>query len=119
MEPGYQMNAFGRRLKEERATLGLSQQEFGALGGVLANAQSKYEKGTRFPKADYLTAIALKGVDVLYLLTGKKSRFKEELPAEETRVVENYRRLNPGDRSAIARLASSLAEFSAPGNSQS
>lgn len=113
------MNTFGRRLKEERAALGLSQQEFGALGGVLANAQSKYEKGSRFPKADYLTAVACKGVDVLYLLTGKRSRFKEDLPDEETQILENYRRLNQGDRSAFARLASSLAGLAPLNNSGS
>lgn len=113
------MKTFGRRLKEERTALGLSQQEFGALGGVLANAQSKYEKGSRFPRADYLTAIAIGGVDVLYLLTGKKSRFKEDLPDEETKIIENYRLLNQGDRNAIARLVSSLAEFTAPGSSDS
>lgn len=113
------MKTFGRRLNEERTALGLSQQEFGALGGVLANAQSKYEKGSRFPRADYLTAIAIGGVDVLYLLTGKKSRFKEELSEEETQVIENYRRLNQGDQNAITRLVSSLAEFTAPGNSDS
>lgn len=106
------MNSFGRRLKEERAALGLSQREFAPLGGVLVNAQARYEKGTRFPKADYLTAIASRGVDVLYLFTGKKSRLQEELLTEEIQIIESFRRLNLGDQSAIARLTSSLAEFS-------
>ena len=119
MEHATKVKTFGRRLKEARTALGLSQKEFGALGGVLANAQSKYEKGSRFLRADYLTAIASRGVDVLYLLTGKKSRFKEALSDEEAKVIENYRRLNQGNRNAIARLVSSLAEFSAPDNSHS
>ncbi len=35
-------------------------------------AQLKYEKGDRAPDADYLEAVAAKGVDVLYVLTGKR-----------------------------------------------
>ncbi|MCS3468693.1 transcriptional regulator with XRE-family HTH domain [Pseudomonas sp. JUb42] len=63
------MKELGTRLRAERKRLGLSQQALGAMGGVAANAQGKYESGERLPKADYLVALARGGVDVLYVLT--------------------------------------------------
>ncbi|WP_095093784.1 helix-turn-helix domain-containing protein [Pseudomonas sp. Irchel 3A5] len=63
----------GSRLKQERKRLGLSQKEMGELGGVAANAQGKYESGERAPRADYLAALAKAGVDVLFVLTSRRS----------------------------------------------
>ena len=42
------------------------------MGGVKRNAQAKYEKGIRYPDAEYFSAIADK-VDILYIVTGRKS----------------------------------------------
>ena len=64
------MSGIGSRLRQERERLGLSQKAFGMIGGVEANAQGKYENGDRAPKADYLSRVAERGVDVLYVLTG-------------------------------------------------
>ncbi|MCD5985994.1 helix-turn-helix domain-containing protein [Pseudomonas sp. CDFA 610] len=66
------MSDIGTRLKQERRRLGLLQRELGHFGGVAANAQGKYESGERVPRADYLAAIANVGVDVLYVLTGRR-----------------------------------------------
>lgn len=63
----------GKRLRQERKRLGLSQKEMGELGGVAANAQGKYESGERAPRADYLAALAKAGVDVLFVLTSRRS----------------------------------------------
>ncbi|WP_073525644.1 helix-turn-helix domain-containing protein [Pseudomonas fluorescens] len=62
----------GARLREERLRLALSQRELGEIGGVEANAQGHYEDTSRFPKANYLAAIAASEVDVLYVLTGER-----------------------------------------------
>lgn len=61
------------RLRQERERLGLSQTEFGQLGGVKKLAQINYEKGQRQPDAAYLAGIAAAGADVLYILTGQRS----------------------------------------------
>lgn len=66
------MSDIGLRLREERELLGLNQDEFGELGGVKKNAQSNYENGSRKPSAEYLELIANAGVDVFYVLTGKR-----------------------------------------------
>ena len=67
------MIEMGARLRQERKRLGFSQREMGFLGGVAANAQGKYESGERVPKADYLAALASEGLDVLYVLTSRRS----------------------------------------------
>lgn len=66
------MGIFCERLREVRATLGFTQEQFAELGGVKKQAQSMYESGKRFPDAEYLTAIAGAGADVLYILTGER-----------------------------------------------
>lgn len=64
--------SIGERLREERIRLGLSQAELGEAGGVQKQAQLKYEKGERQPDALYLEGVAGRGVDVLYVLTGRR-----------------------------------------------
>lgn len=66
------MNEIGSRLREERVRLGMTQDSFGIAGGVLANAQGKYERGQRSPSAVYLARLAGLGVDILYVVTGKR-----------------------------------------------
>lgn len=61
------------RLREERIRLGLTQEELAVLGGVRVNAQSVYERGTRVPNAKYLSNVDKAGVDVLYVVTGKRT----------------------------------------------
>ncbi len=86
------------RLRAERARLDLTQEQFGALGGVLKRAQINYEKGERSPDALYLAAIAAAGADVLYILTGKHS--ESVLSAEEQTLIAYYRDAPPAVRRA-------------------
>jgi transcriptional regulator with XRE-family HTH domain len=65
--------SIGARLKSERLRLGLSQSAIGAIGGVEVNAQGRYESGIRFPRADYLASVAKSGVDILFVITGKRT----------------------------------------------
>jgi len=64
----------GARLKAERVRLGYSQAALGKVGGVETNAQGRYENGVRFPRADYLAQIAAAGIDVLFVITGKRTK---------------------------------------------
>lgn len=108
------MSGIGARLRQERERLGLSQRAFGETGGVEANAQGKYESGERTPKGDYLAAVAELGVDVLYVLLGRKTPNHTALlsDSEET-VIACYRTLQKEDQDAIRRLTTTLAELSA------
>lgn len=60
------------RLCEERERLGKTQADFAALGRVEKRTQANYEAGTRVPDGNYLAAAAAAGVDVLYVLTGRR-----------------------------------------------
>lgn len=108
------MSGIGARLREERERLELSQRAFGEIGGVEPNAQGKYENGDRTPKADYLAAVAAKGVDVLYVLTGARTPAPiENLSEVEGWVLGSYRTLIKEDQDAILRMTTALAEYKA------
>lgn len=105
-----QMSVIGDRLREERERMGLSQGAFGEIGGVKANAQGNYEKGDRSPGADYLASVAKVGVDVLYIITGRR------LPAEldsfsqiELDVIGYLRDMSDDDRATFVRMAQGLS----------
>ncbi|TLX52867.1 transcriptional regulator [Stutzerimonas nosocomialis] len=105
------MSGLGERLREERKRLGLSQADFGALGGVKANAQGKYESDERSPDAAYLNGIMAAGVDVLYVLTGSRTPLAAEgLQDDESQVLNYYRAMPDSDRATLRRMASALAE---------
>lgn len=109
-----QLSGIGSRLRQERERLGLSQKVFGEVGGVEANAQGKYENGERAPKADYLSRVAERGVDVLYVLTGKPTPILlDNLSQVEEKILVNYRVLQKEDQDAIRQLTTALAEMSA------
>ena len=64
---------FGERLKTERERLGLSQDEFATRAGVKRPTQYLYEVEQNSPNYRYFKAIAEMGVDIQYLLYGKKA----------------------------------------------
>lgn len=106
------MSGIGDRLREERERLRLSQAAFGDIGGVKANAQGKYESGDRFPGADYLQAVALAGVDVLYVVTGSRApEPASSITGDEAELVAHYRQLPEGDRAHTRRMITALAEM--------
>jgi transcriptional regulator with XRE-family HTH domain len=65
--------SFGTRLAEERKRLGLKQAGFAKLVGTGVLKQSLYENDKRELRAPYLARIAGAGVDVVYVLTGRRS----------------------------------------------
>lgn len=63
----------GQRLKEERERLGLSQAKFAESCGVGKTAQYTYEAGERSPDARYLQEAGRLGVDVWFVLLGRRT----------------------------------------------
>jgi transcriptional regulator with XRE-family HTH domain len=104
------MTVIGSRIREERERLKLTQRAFGEIGGVEPNAQGKYESGERWPKADYLAAVAQRGVDVLYVLTGERSaRTADPLGEEEAALLARYRTLPQAARQAFTAMMDAVA----------
>ncbi|GIX37999.1 MAG: transcriptional regulator [Silanimonas sp.] len=96
----------GRRLKEERERLGLTQIDLAALCGVGRLAQGNYESGARHPDAVYLSRAATAGVDVLYVLTGRRE--PSQAPDEQA-LIAGYRAASPELRAAALRLLGAQA----------
>lgn len=65
--------SFGIRLRQERTRLGLTQPAFAELGGVKRVSQHLYEQDVRVPDVNYLLRLPVHGVDVGFLLSGKRS----------------------------------------------
>jgi len=67
-----EQSTVGKRLKEERQRLNMSQDAFGKAGGVGKGAQINYESDARSPDTAYLQGIDAAGADVLYVVTGHR-----------------------------------------------
>jgi len=75
--------------------------------------KANMENGGRAPKADYLSRVAERGVDLLYVLTGAPTPAQmDNLSQIEEKVLGNYRAMFKEDQDAIHRLTSTLAEHS-------
>ncbi|WP_304351038.1 helix-turn-helix domain-containing protein [Comamonas testosteroni] len=99
----------GARLREERERLGLNQEGFGQLGGVRKQAQLLYEKDERRPDSDYLAAVAAAGVDVLFVLTGRRQSDLPAGDASEQLLLENFRRCSLAARENLLQSSVLLA----------
>lgn len=64
---------FGKNLKMERVRLGLNQSALAEMGGVSKATQVAYEADSTKPDASYLSHVAEAGVDVHWLLTGRRA----------------------------------------------
>jgi transcriptional regulator with XRE-family HTH domain len=81
----------GDRLREERERLGFSQPALAGLAETTKKSQIDYEKGTTFPKANYLEVVAKVGVDVQYVITGVRSA---SLMGDEALLIEGFRQMD-------------------------
>lgn len=74
---------FGGRLKEERSRLDFSQGALAEAAGVSREMLGKYERGAADPGASVLVALAAVGLDVGYVLTGRRSPISPQLSAAQ------------------------------------
>lgn len=65
--------SFGRRLREVRERLRLTQEQFAELGGVKRVSQHLYEQDARVPDLNYVQHLKDHGVDVGYLILGSNT----------------------------------------------
>src|SRR5688500_10735671 len=106
---------FGARLAEERKRLGLKQAEFAQLVGTDVPKQSLYENDRRELRADYLARLADANVDVVYVLTGKRSE-GGWLSQDASNLLSSYLCLPSDVQQALVAFADSLAaQFSTAG----
>ena len=100
---------FGGRLREERKRLGFRQAEFAALVGTDVPKQSLYENDHRQLRAAYLERIAAAGVDILYVVTGRRN--EGVLGEEASAFLAAYLGLPEALREPVQRLMADLAQY--------
>ena len=106
-----QMSLFFDRLKEQRNTLGLSQNALADLCGIALRTQQNYEKGTRSPDAEYLALLHQHGFDVLYLVTGQRGTpAAPVLSNREAALVDNYKHTDEAGKKIIEGTAALAAQ---------
>ena len=101
--------SFGTRLAEERKRLGLKQAEFAQRVGTDVPKQSLYENDRRELRAPYLARLAEAGVDIVYVLTGRRSE-GEWLGPGPADLLTSYLVLPAALRQALEDLARALRE---------
>lgn len=69
---GVKPPSFGRRLRQERERLGMTQVEMALAGGVKRTTQHLYESDVRVPDINYLTRLRDAGADLAYLVLGER-----------------------------------------------
>jgi transcriptional regulator with XRE-family HTH domain len=106
--------SFGTRLAEERRRLGLKQGEFAKLVGTNVPKQSLYENNKRELRASYLSRLPEAGVDVVYVLTGRRGG-EGSLGHGASALLTAYLELPADMRQALEKLARVLrATFPRP-----
>lgn len=101
----------GKRLREERERLGVSQKQFAALGGAKTRTLQDWERGLNAVQAEFLAAMSAHGVDVQYVITGNAligGKQGVALRVEEAALLENYRKSDEEGRSAARTVLAAL-----------
>lgn len=89
----------GERLKEERERLRLTQPVFAAQANTKKGSVINWEKGASSPTAVQLAALADIGVDVQYVVTGRRS--EEALSEEVVEIIRLYQNAPIQVRAAV------------------
>ncbi|EBP0011253.1 XRE family transcriptional regulator [Salmonella enterica] len=107
------MTTLGFRLREERKKTGLNQADFAALVGSVRGSQASYEQDKKIPGGAYLAALEGIGVDVLYVLTGKRMPSSDGITTEnqeEKALLENYRAMDKAAQLNMQAVSSAFAQ---------
>lgn len=94
---------FSARLREERLRIEPSQQDFAEKVGISKVRQCQLEGASREMRADYLVAIAELGLDVMYILLGRRSA--PPLCDREAMLLDYFRRLDHAGQAKLLGVA--------------
>jgi transcriptional regulator with XRE-family HTH domain len=104
------------RIQMERSRLGLSQTAIAKIGGVSRETQINYEKkeGGSTPNCVYLTRVMEKGLDVKFVLTGKRASTDWTLDTMLRAVVDDLERCSPEKQIEAVKFVAMLAAGMTP-----
>ncbi|HGM5448253.1 TPA: helix-turn-helix domain-containing protein [Stenotrophomonas maltophilia] len=86
----------GNRLKEERKRLGMTQEAMGLACGVAKRTQILFEQDAHLPGGAYFVAADELGMDVVYVLVGRRDRLSES----DTDLLDAWRNASVSARAA-------------------
>lgn len=108
------MSTFIERFLEERRRLQLNQQELADAVGVSKRSIGNYERGERSPDAEVLVKLSASGMNVCYLLTGKRISTKLGLEPMQRAVLDDFDRCTHEMQIEAVRCMALLAEGTVP-----
>jgi len=97
----------GLRLREERERSGFSQEALGRMGNVSRRTQAAYESEENYPALPYLVALDEAGIDIFYVLTGKRGENENISPDEQT-VIDCMKGFSAAQRKALITIVQSM-----------
>lgn len=95
----------GNRLKEERKRLGLTQEAIGLACGVAKRTQILFEQDAHVPGGAYFAAADELGMDVVYVLVGRRDRLSES----DADLLKAWRTASPSARVAAMAALTGVA----------
>jgi transcriptional regulator with XRE-family HTH domain len=98
------LHILGERLTQERARLGLTQAELAAATGITRRTQINYESGQRAPDAAYLQTVDKKGIDALFVVTGRRQNSTAQNANNSAQNVREHRASEPNAHYNISGL---------------
>lgn len=101
------METFCARLLEERQRLGMKQADLAGKAGVARTTYLHYESGDRAATVPFLLGLIDAGIDVPYLLTGRRDTGSLS-PAEEA-LIGHYRLLPLHQQAAFVQFVQAMA----------
>jgi transcriptional regulator with XRE-family HTH domain len=102
--------SIGKRLREQREALGLTQDTLAARLGKSRNTIGAWERGEQYPSAAFMAQAPEWGFDMIYLLTGRRAiEAIRELTADEAALLDTYRGATD-DGKALARSVLGMAQ---------
>jgi transcriptional regulator with XRE-family HTH domain len=105
----------GNRLAEERDARGLNQDQLAGVMGKSRRSVAAWEAGASMPDADALAAADKIGIDVLYVLTGRRGG---QLTAKEHLLVSVTHGMPEQAIDAVIHTAQVMGTYAVPGRPQ-
>lgn len=96
----------GDRIRDERERLGLTQPVFAAAANTKKGSIINWEKGASAPTAFQLEGLATLGVDVQYIVTGRRSAAAVDVDPEINELISLYRSAPLAVKAAAIRVLS-------------
>lgn len=100
------------RLKEERDRLKLTQEVFGTHASAKKRTVADWESGISSPTAIQMQSLSLIGVDVQYVVTGRRSvDVASTLNEAEEKIINTYRRADTEGKTTINHVINLVAKL--------